>query len=136
LNYMSLGMHNYFARCPQRPRALLALRPSQLAVADTTGPVTWAGRATRIPGQRALAAAGYRRLQAGPRCDAGPSHARPAPAAGTRPTLRHLNLTGSPHQPWRGQRQRQRRFLRVLLSVFSKSFHVRGNCAEQALRER
>jgi len=31
LNYVSLGTHNYFARCPQRPRALLALRPSQLA---------------------------------------------------------------------------------------------------------
>jgi len=29
-----------------------------------------------------------------------------------------------------------RRFLRVLLSVFSKSFRVRGNCAEQALRKR
>ena len=40
LNYMSLRMHNYFARCPQRPRALLALRPSQLAAADTTGPIT------------------------------------------------------------------------------------------------
>jgi len=41
-------------------------------------------------------------------------------------TLRHLGLTGSPHQPRRGQRQHQRRFLRVLLSVFSKSFNVRG----------
>jgi hypothetical protein len=35
------------------------------------------------PGQRALAAAGHWRLQAGPHCDAGPSCSRPAPAAGT-----------------------------------------------------
>jgi len=39
------------------------------------------------------------RLQAGPQCDAGPTCARPAPAAGTRTTLCHLGLTGSPHQP-------------------------------------
>jgi len=70
---MSLGTHNYFARCPQRPRALLALRPSQLAVADTAGPITWACRAPRVPGTKALAAAGHWRLQAGPHCDAGPS---------------------------------------------------------------
>jgi hypothetical protein len=82
LNYMSLGMHNYFARCPQRPRALLALRPSQLAAADTTGPITWAGRRHVSPAQRALAAAGCWRLQAGPHYDAGPSRARPALAAG------------------------------------------------------
>jgi len=69
---MSLGMHNYFARCPQRPRALLALRPSQLATTDTAGPVTWASQAPCVPGQRALAAAGHWRLQAGPHYDAGP----------------------------------------------------------------
>ncbi len=84
MNYISIGTHNYFARCPQRPRALLALCPLQLAAADTAGPITWAGRAPCVPRTKALAAAGYRRLQAGPRCDAGPSCARPAPAAGTR----------------------------------------------------
>jgi len=116
-------MHNYFARCPQRPRALLALRPSQLAAADTTGPITWAGRTPCVPGQRALAATGHWRLQAWPHCDAGAQLRSAAPAAGTRTTLRHLGLTGSPHQPRRGQRQRLGRFLRVPLSVFSKSFH-------------
>jgi len=88
------------------------------------------------PGQRALAAAGHWRLQAGPHYDAGPQLRSACPSRGTRPTLRHLGLTGSPHQPRRGQRQRLGRFLRVLLSVFSKSFRVRGNCAEQALRKR
>jgi len=47
---MSLGTRNYFAQSPQRPRALLALCPSQLAVADTTGPITWIGRAPCVPG--------------------------------------------------------------------------------------
>jgi len=104
---MSLGTHNYFARCPQRPRALLALRPSQLALAVTTGPITWAGRAPRAPGTkgagrgRPLEAASWATLwrRAQPRSAV-------CPAAGTRPTLRHLGLTDSPHQPRRGQRQR------------------------------
>jgi len=86
------------------------------------------------PGQRALAAAGCWRLQAGPHCDAGPSCARPAPAAGTRPTLRHLGLTGSPHQPRRGQRQRLGRFLRVPL-LFSESPSIAGRYAEQGAEE-
>jgi len=103
---MSLGTHSYFARHPQRPRALLALRPSQLAVADTTGPITWAGRAPRVPGTegagrgRLLEAAGWatlwRRAQLRSAC----------PSRRTRPTLRRLGLTGSPHKPRRGQRQR------------------------------
>ena len=84
MNYVSLRTRNYFVRCPQRPRALLALCLSQLAAADTTGPITWAGWALRVPRTKALAATGHWRLQAGPRCDAGPSCARPAPAAGTR----------------------------------------------------
>jgi len=63
------------------------------------------------PGQRALAAPGYWRLQTGPHCDAGPSLRSPVPAAGTRTTLCHLGLAGSPHQPRRGQRQRLGRFL-------------------------
>jgi len=127
LNYVSLGMHNYFARCPQRPRALLALRPSQLAPQLTRQALLRepAGRHAS-PGQRALAAAGCWRLQAGPHYDAGPTCAQPVPVTGTRPTLRHLGLTGPLHQPRRGQRQRLGRFLRVPLSVFSKSFHVRG----------
>jgi len=101
---MSLGTHNYFARCPQRPRALLALRPSQLAAADTTDPITWACRAPRVPGTKALAATGHWRLQAGPHCDAGPSLRSACPSRGGI-TLRHLGLTGSPHQPQRGQQQ-------------------------------
>jgi len=87
------------------------------------------------PGQRALAAAGYWRLQAGPHYDAGPSCARPAPAAG------HAHPASPwPHRLTSSTSARAttapRRFLRVLLSVFSKSFRVRGNCAEQALRKR
>jgi len=84
-----------------------------------------------------LAAAGCWRLQAGPYCDAGPSRAQPAPAAGTRPTLRHLGLTGSPHQPRRGQRQRLGRFLRVPFSVsVSPSMFARRYAEQRSLRKR
>jgi len=80
-----MGTHSYFARCPQRPRALLALRPSQLAAADTAGPITWACRAPRVPGTKALAAAGRWGLQAGPHCDAGAQLRSACPSRGHAP---------------------------------------------------
>jgi len=81
----------------------LALRSSQLAAADTTGPITWAGRAPRVPGtegagrgrlEAASWATLWRRVQLRSTCL----------SRGTRPPLRRLDLTGSPHQPRRGQR--------------------------------
>jgi len=96
---------------PQRPRQALLREPARRHVSL---------------GQRALAAAGYWRLQAGPYYDEGLSCALPAPVAGTSLTLRHFGLTDLPHQTRRGQRQHLGRFLRVPLSVFSKSFHIRG----------
>ena len=96
---------------PQRPRQALLCEP--------------AGRHVSL-GQRALAAAGYWRLQAGQYYDEGPSCALPAPVAGTSLTLRHFGLTDLPHQTRRGQRQHLGRFFRVPFPVFSKSFHIRG----------
>jgi len=130
LNYMSLGTHSYFARCPQRPRALLALCPSswpQLTrQALLRGP---AGRYVsqdrgRWPWQAARGCKlGHIMMQ-------GPAALGLPQSRGHALTLCRLGLSGSPHQPQQGQRQRQRRFLRVLLSVFSKSFHVRGTLRE------
>jgi len=68
-----------------------------------------------FPGQRALAAAGCWRLQAGPHYDAEPTALSLSQSRGHALTLCRLGLSGSPHQSRRGQRQRLGRFLCVPL---------------------
>jgi len=95
---MSLGTPNCWTMCPWGCTTILLDVPSGQGPCWPCVPPSWpwltrqallrepAGRHVS-PGQRALAAAGRWRLQAGPHCDAGPTCARPAPAAGTPPCV-------------------------------------------------
>jgi len=84
---MSLGTSNCWTRCPWGRITILLAVPSGQGPCWLRVPPSWpwltrqallrepAGRHVS-PGQRALAAAGCWRLQAGPHCDAGPTCAR------------------------------------------------------------
>jgi len=108
---MSSGTPNCWTMCPWGHVTILLAVPSGQGPCWLCVPYSWpwltrqallrepAGRHVS-PGQRALAAAGCWRLQAGPHCDAGPSCARPAPAGGHAPpcvtlaSLAHLISLG------------------------------------------
>jgi len=95
---MSLGTHSYFARCPQRPRALLALRPSQLAATGHDRPYYVSRPGATCPRDkgagrsRPLGATGWATLWR-----RAPSPRSACPSRGDTHTLRRLGLTGSPH---------------------------------------
>jgi len=136
---MSSGTPNCWTMCPWGHVTILLAVPSGQGPCWLCVPYSWpwltrqallrepAGRHVS-PGQRALGrgrvleatgwATLWRRVQLRSTCL----------SRGTRPPLRRLDLTGSPHQPRRGQRQRLGRFLRV--SSVSPSIFA-GRCAEQ-----
>jgi len=133
---MSSGTPNCWTMCPWGHVTILLAVPSGQGPCWLCVPYSWpwltrqallrepAGRHVS-PGRGRWPRQGAGGYRLGHTVTQDPACAQPAPAAGTRTTLRHLGLTGSPHQPRRGQRQRLGRFLRVSF-CFSKSFHIRG----------
>jgi len=132
---MSLGTRNYFARCPQRPRALLALRPSQLAAADNDRP-HYVGR----PGAARPRDRGRWPHQATGGCRLGHTVTR-SPAALSCPSRGDTPLVSPwPHWLTSSTSVRATTAPRALplrpFSYFNKSFHVRMTLREAGLRKR